>query len=442
MRRVPLDETASILLRDRSRYFLWMLLALCVVPILTDLPLEHPARNMLLSLGLARLAVPAICLLLVRRSVSPEPAVWAIWFVILFLIAQGPFGTVWRSADNAIISLVVATGTCVVAAALLPWGWRFQLGIVAMAVGEVTWEFFYWRSTLPQGEAAPFVLALVCVLISMPVAVITERDERMKVEARARLRQARSAAERLASELTRRVEHRGRVLAASTERLTSTCATLNSSLGASLAEVKRLAEVAGRGALTGEASALLSRIDAAVGRMAATLDAVIGYVELARAPLDHEMVDLTEAAASAVSRLRERDPLRSVEVKIEPGMRAWGDPVLVGEAVEHLIDNAWKFSSGSKEARIEVGMRSADDGGQLFVVRDSGAGFDARFADKLFHPFERLEGMERFPGLGIGLARVRRIVSRHGGRVLAVAEPGSGAEFGFVLPPVDPGAPS
>jgi signal transduction histidine kinase len=106
---------------------------------------------------------------------------------------------------------------------------------------------------------------------------------------------------------------------------------------------------------------------------------------------------------------------------------------LLESLMENLLSNAWKFSSGVAEARIEVGVRVDAGGTAIYYVRDNGAGFDMHYADNLFSPFRRMHGEREFPGTGIGLSTVQRIVERHGGRVWAEAEPGRGATFFFTL---------
>jgi light-regulated signal transduction histidine kinase (bacteriophytochrome) len=132
-------------------------------------------------------------------------------------------------------------------------------------------------------------------------------------------------------------------------------------------------------------------------------------------------------------RLREQSPERSVDVEIEPGIACCGDARLLGVVLENLIENAWKFTSRTEKARIRIGRKSAEDGELVIFVADNGAGFDMAYADKLFQTFQRLHAATEFPGTGIGLATVHRIVTRHGGRVWAQARLGEGAIFHFTL---------
>jgi light-regulated signal transduction histidine kinase (bacteriophytochrome) len=143
-------------------------------------------------------------------------------------------------------------------------------------------------------------------------------------------------------------------------------------------------------------------------------------------------VDLSGIVTLILSRLREADPTRAVETKVRPGVIVTGDGQLLRIALENLLENAWKFTSKEPGARIEFGLIQAASEPTYFV-RDNGAGFDMTYADRLFGPFQRLHPQREFPGNGIGLATVQRIVHRHGGRVWAEGLEGQGATFYFTL---------
>lgn len=162
--------------------------------------------------------------------------------------------------------------------------------------------------------------------------------------------------------------------------------------------------------------------------MALLIDDLLSLARLNRHELVPADVDVSLLAAAVAADLHTNEPDRQVDVVVEPGMSARGDATLVRAVLENLLSNAWKFTEPHDRARIEV-ARSGD----AFVVRDDGVGFDPAYADKLFRPFQRLHSSE-FPGNGIGLASVQRIVVRHGGRVWAESTPGNGAAFYFTLP--------
>jgi len=176
----------------------------------------------------------------------------------------------------------------------------------------------------------------------------------------------------------------------------------------------------------------LDRVLAAGARMNQMIDAVLTMARLASQPLARQPVDLSQLASFIVDDLMRAAPEREVEVSIEPGLRVRGDPTLLRLVLENLLGNAWKYSGKNPRARIEFGAAIAD-GRRVFAVRDNGAGFDMRVADRLFGLFQRLHSAKDFPGTGVGLASVRRIVQRHGGDVWAESEPGRGAAFFFTL---------
>jgi signal transduction histidine kinase len=171
------------------------------------------------------------------------------------------------------------------------------------------------------------------------------------------------------------------------------------------------------------------------------IDDLLNLSRVSRRPLRRELVDLSSVAADIVEDFRKSEPEREVEFVTGDGITAWGDANLLRVALENLLGNAWKFTSKEPHARIEFGITSHHDkegtpsssSSPAYFVSDNGAGFDARYSDKLFGAFQRLHGSEEFEGTGIGLATVARIVHRHGGRVWAKGEVGEGATFFFTL---------
>jgi PAS domain S-box-containing protein len=184
--------------------------------------------------------------------------------------------------------------------------------------------------------------------------------------------------------------------------------------------------------LDGEHKEYLTRMSAGANRMDQLIDALLGLSKVTRTALVVDSVNLTAVAWAVIRELQASEPDRKLEVVVESGLRARGDPGLLQLLVQNLLSNAWKFTAKAKEARIEVG-RTLHDGIWTFFVRDNGAGFDAVYAAKLFAPFHRLHSTSEFPGTGIGLATVRRIVRRHGGWVWAEGATDKGAAFFFTL---------
>jgi signal transduction histidine kinase len=178
---------------------------------------------------------------------------------------------------------------------------------------------------------------------------------------------------------------------------------------------------------------LLDRVYTGALRMGELIDGLLALSGVMRAEFNLVPIDLTALAEEVAREIQEREPKRSVEFVIDGEMRVVGDRPLIRAVVTNLIGNAWKFTSKSAGPRIEIGKQS-DECETIFFVRDNGAGFDMKKAEKLFGAFERLHKQEEFPGTGVGLATVKRIISKHGGRVWAEARPNQGATFFFTLP--------
>jgi PAS domain S-box-containing protein len=176
----------------------------------------------------------------------------------------------------------------------------------------------------------------------------------------------------------------------------------------------------------------IDRIRRATDRMGRLIDDLLSLSRITRTDVNKEQINLSALARQVCDELAAAEPKRQVEVVVEPGLMAAADPRLMRIALTNLIGNAWKFTSKRADARIEV----ASDGTgpePIIVVRDNGAGFDMRHADRLFGAFQRLHHVRDYPGTGIGLATVERIVHRHGGRVWVEAEVDRGANFFFTL---------
>ncbi|HOF87807.1 MAG TPA: PAS domain S-box protein [Armatimonadota bacterium] len=180
----------------------------------------------------------------------------------------------------------------------------------------------------------------------------------------------------------------------------------------------------------------LRRVRAATQRMGRLIDDMLNLSRIGRREMQPGPVDLSALAAEVIAELRQAEPARAVTVTIAPHMMTTGDARLLRIVLENLLGNAWKFTGGRADARIEVGTLE-QEGQTVYYIRDTGAGFDMTYADKLFTPFQRLHGEEEFPGTGIGLAIVRRIITRHGGRVWAEGVEGHGATFYFTVGEVE-----
>jgi PAS domain S-box-containing protein len=177
----------------------------------------------------------------------------------------------------------------------------------------------------------------------------------------------------------------------------------------------------------------LDRIQEASQRMGQLIDDLLTLSRVTRAALTRQQVDLGDLAREIAADLQAQDPQRRVEFVIAQGLAVEADPHLLRVALQNLLDNAWKFTGKREQARIEVGSNPGEGSECVYYVKDDGVGFDMAYAGKLFAPFQRLHAMHEFPGTGIGLATVQRIVARHGGRVWTEAAVGRGATFYFTL---------
>lgn len=176
----------------------------------------------------------------------------------------------------------------------------------------------------------------------------------------------------------------------------------------------------------------LQRIRAAAQKMGELIDALLELSRVTRRELKKQTVDLTTLAQDVLTELQQSEPQRTVECVVQTDMHARGDKHLLHIVLTNLLDNAWKYTGKQSQARIEFNCKSVD-GETVYFVRDNGVGFDMAYADKLFGAFQRMHRSDEFPGTGVGLATVSRIINKHGGRIWAESEPNQGATFFFTL---------
>jgi PAS domain S-box-containing protein len=185
-------------------------------------------------------------------------------------------------------------------------------------------------------------------------------------------------------------------------------------------------------ALDEEAKRYLNRVRAGAQQMGQLIDDILKLSRATRGGLSRETVDLSALALAAAKALREEEPDRDVQLVIAPGVLAQGDKRLLRVVMQNLLGNAWKFTRATARPRVEFGV-TEKQGQRVYFVRDNGVGFDMAYAEKLFEPFQRLHSAAEFPGSGIGLAIVQRIIRRHGGAVWAEGAVGEGATLYFTL---------
>lgn len=248
-------------------------------------------------------------------------------------------------------------------------------------------------------------------------------------------KRAEAEVQRLNATLERRVQERTAELSAANRDLDSFAFTVSHDLRAPLRAMNGYAQVLQldlAGQLDDSSSACLNGIIAASERMSGLIDGILVLSRSARDDMTLGPVDLSALAQRRLDELATNEPQRRVTVSVQPGLRVTADPRMMDVVITNLVDNAWKYSGGRPDAEIRVFSRTDADG-TWYGVSDNGAGFDPAHASRLFQPFHRLHRQDEFPGIGIGLATVQRIVARHGGQIVAHSARGQGATFAFTL---------
>ena len=185
--------------------------------------------------------------------------------------------------------------------------------------------------------------------------------------------------------------------------------------------------------LEGEAKTYLDQIGIASRKMGELIEGILTLSRVTRGELRRDRIDLSALATQLLEELARMEPARQVRWRIEPGIEAVGDARMIEDVLRNLLGNAWKYTAKTPEPLIRV-HTEAKERALYFCVADNGAGFDMAHAERLFKPFQRLHRQDEFPGIGIGLATVQRIVHRHGGEMRAEGRPAGGATFCFTLP--------
>ncbi|MDB5870455.1 MAG: sensor signal transduction histidine kinase [Polaromonas sp.] len=240
----------------------------------------------------------------------------------------------------------------------------------------------------------------------------------------------------LNTELEARVLLRTAQLATATEELESFAYSVSHDLRSPLNTIHAFSQLLVKidgDQISDKGKHYLDRIGVGVKQMGDLIEGLLTLAQLSREQLKAEQVDLSAIARRIEQDCRTREPQRQAQMHIHDGLSAHGDARLLSAVFQNLLGNAWKFTSRQSQANIEVGSEAGIDGDTVFYVKDNGAGFDMAFAPKLFGTFERLHSPEDFTGAGIGLATVKRIVERHGGRVWAQSKLNEGAMFFFTL---------
>lgn len=237
-------------------------------------------------------------------------------------------------------------------------------------------------------------------------------------------------------ELENRVAERTSQLEAANRELEAFSYTVAHDLRAPLRVIDGFSNILLRdysGALDERGKDYLKRVGGSGRKMGSLIDALLKLSQVMRSELKKALADLSAIARSVAVDLHKTHPARKALFIIQEGLVASGDPDLLRIALDNLLGNAWKFTGLKEEGRIEFGSMAGEGGRTVYFVRDNGAGFEMKYSDRLFGPFQRLHKEDEFPGTGIGLATVQRIIRRHGGRIWAESELGRGATFYFTI---------
>jgi light-regulated signal transduction histidine kinase (bacteriophytochrome) len=315
------------------------------------------------------------------------------------------------------------------------------IALIYLAFGAV-WIFFtdrllVWLHLDPQlilrlqtAKGWLFVVGSAVLLY-----VLLRRYERRGGDAMAALIESRNQTRRANADLERRVAERTRQLESANRELEAFAYAVSHDLRAPLRSMSGFSQILQENAPPGldeKSRHYLQRIHDASLRMSGLIEDLLNLSRIGRSELTARPIDLSQIAAEAAAAVRERHPTREVQLEVAPGMTVNADPRLLRIALENLLSNAWKYTARCPQARVSIGTQAGEHG-PVYFVRDNGVGFDMKYADKLFVPFQRLHPETEFPGNGIGLVTVQRIVARHGGRIWADARLDEGATFYFTL---------
>ena len=327
-------------------------------------------------------------------------------------------------------------------------------GIIAIVVLAIAMLAAYALAAALQGRISQPILALV----DTAAAVSTRRDYSVRApkfgedelgkladafnamlgrieQQKEELQQHALGLEQRVAERTGELEKRAAELQAANAELDAFAYSVSHDLRAPLRSIDGFSQVVleDYAAQLGDAGRdALHRVRAASQRMAMLIDDLLKLARVTRAEMRTERVDLSGMAREIVLDIQRATPERAVEFAIAPGLEAHGDARLLRVVLDNLLRNGWKYTGKQPQPRVEFTAKQ-ENGGRVFVIKDNGAGFDMRYADKLFGVFQRLHSAAEFEGTGVGLATVRRIINRHGGRIWAEGAVEKGASFYFTL---------
>jgi light-regulated signal transduction histidine kinase (bacteriophytochrome) len=316
-----------------------------------------------------------------------------------------------------------------------------RIALIYLAFG-ILWIFFtdrilLWMRVAPEditrlqtAKGWLFVIGSAALIY-----ILLRRYQRQDHEAVHALIASQAEVQRMNAELEARVVERTQQLKTANRELESFAYAVSHDLRAPLRSMSGFSQILRDSSPVGldeKSQHYLQRIHESSQRMSSLIEDLLALSRISRAELSVRPANLSQIADDAAAAVRERNPNHEVAVTITPDMEVHGDPRLLRIAIENLLDNAWKYTARRDHAQITVGVQQGETG-PVYFVRDNGVGFEMQYAGKLFAPFQRLHAESQFPGTGIGLVTVQRILARHGGRIWADAKPDEGATFFFTL---------
>ncbi len=420
-----------------------------------QLPIALATGALLVLAAALNLIAPTRALIAVLFAVMALIGVWLlrarlpVWSVQMALLV---FVTVsmWAGISvNGEASAVIAAGVVALALIALPAGRAMQV-LAALLVAASLLAANWWLPAMHIGVALPLLLCalLLAFAVIAPLrAQLVARDaaqqqaelllgerERLLVDFRQRNEGFRRLLEKEAEQKALQLQRANRELREANGHLESFNYMVSHDIRASLRVLDGLAKVLVEDVHSHRPAVALKnlhRLHTSINNMHGMVRELLNMSRSDRSVLQRRKVDLGAIIHELVLDLRMAEPQRRVAIEVADDMCAYGQPDLIREVLQNLLNNAWKFTTQCMDARIEFGVSGDDE--RVFYVRDNGIGIDMRRANELFQPFKRLHNDQRYEGTGVGLASVKRIIERHGGRVWVQAEPVQGTKLCFTL---------